>query len=126
MYASKELMIRDTNERNNKSASDQKAKRPRYIMVFIDEINRFMPFSKPLGKLNTVAEQIVKTVIAGRSRGTILFSAQQFKSAVDYSLHESTGTHILAKVGSSELSNPFYNMMDESTKLNIVRLNKGE
>jgi len=127
MYASKELTIRDTNGRKDKSASDQnKAKRPKYIMVFIDEINRFMPFSKPLGKLNTVAEQIVKTVLAGRSRGTILFSAQQFKSAVNYILHESTGTHILAKVGSSELSNPFYNIMDVNTKMNIVRLNKGE
>ena len=75
-----------------------------------------MPISKPLGKLNTVGEQIVKTVIAGRSRGTILFSAQQFKSTVDPSLHESTGMHIIAKVGLSELSTAPYNMIDESTK----------
>ncbi|MGA9840933.1 MAG: hypothetical protein WBQ25_01315, partial [Nitrososphaeraceae archaeon] len=127
MYASKELISGNVEGRKDKTANDQnQAKRPKYIMVFIDEINRFLPISKPLGKLNTVGEQIVKTVIAGRSRGTILFSAQQFKSAVDYSLHESTGTHILAKVGSSELSTPFYNMMDDNTKTNIIRLNKGE
>jgi hypothetical protein len=54
--------------------------------------------------MNTVAEQIMKTIIAVRSRHTILFSAQQFKSAVDYSLHENTGMHIIAKVGLSELS----------------------
>ena len=53
-------------------------------------------------------------------------SAQQFKSAVDYSLHENTGLHITAKVGLSELSSMPYNIFDQSTKMNIVRLNKGE
>jgi DNA helicase HerA-like ATPase len=95
-------------------------------MVFIDEINRFLPSSKPPAKLNTVGEQIVKTVNAGRTRGTILLSAQQFKSTVDQNLHESTGMHIIAKIGLSELSTASYNMIDESTKMNIVRLNKGE
>jgi hypothetical protein len=78
------------------------------------------------GRRNTIAEQIMKTIIAGRSRHTILFSAQQFKSAVDYSLHENTGLHITAKLGLSELSSMPYNIIDQSTKMNIVRLNKGE
>jgi hypothetical protein len=33
---------------------------------------------------------------------------------------------VTAKVGLSELSTVPYNMIDESTKMNIVRLNKGE
>ena len=103
-------------------------KKPKYLLIFIDEINRFVP--KSSGSYyrmnNTVAEQIMKTVIAGSSRHTILFSAQQFKSAVDYSLHENTGTHIIAKVGLSELSTNTYNNINKSTKMNIVRLNKGE
>ena len=45
---------------------------------------------------------------------------------MDYALHENTGMHITAKVGLSELSTAPYNMIDESTKMNIVRLNKGE
>ena len=68
----------------------------------------------------------MKTLIAGRSRGTILFSAQQFKSATDLRLHENTGLHLIAKLGLSELSAEPYSMIDESTKNNIVRLNKGE
>ena len=76
--------------------------------------------------MDAVAEQIMKTLIAGRSRGTILFSAQQFKSATDFRLHENTGLHIIAKLGLSELSAEPYSMIDESTKNNIVRLNKGE
>jgi hypothetical protein len=68
----------------------------------------------------------MRTVIAGRTRETVLFSAQQFKSATDYRLHENTGLHITAKVGLSELSTQPYSMIDESTKNNIARLNKGE
>jgi hypothetical protein len=75
---------------------------------------------------SAVAEQIMKTIIAGKSRNTILFSAQQFKSEVDYTLHENTGLHITAKLGTSELSTKPYDMIDESTKMNISRLNKGE
>src|SRR5919109_3843481 len=102
----------------------QSGKRPQYILIFVDEINRFIPRSR--GKMSAVAEQVMRTVVAGRSRGTILFSAQQFKSTVDPALHEGTGMHIMAKLGISELSMPPYSMIDESTKANIVRLNKGE
>ena len=82
MYASKESSTSVSNCSNNTKEPTQ-GKKPRYVLVFIDEINRFLPSSKPLGKLNTVGEQIVKTVNAGRTRGTILFSAQQFKSTVE-------------------------------------------
>ena len=68
----------------------------------------------------------MKTLISGRSRGTILFSAQQFKSSVDYSLHENTGMHVIAKTGLSELATAPYKGLDKHTRLNIVRLNKGE
>ena len=100
--------------------------KPDYILIFVDEINRFIPKSQSEGQMNAVAEQIMRTLIAGRSRGTVLFSAQQFKSATDSRLHENTGLHITAKLGLSELSTEPYHMIDESTKNNIVRLNKGE
>jgi uncharacterized protein len=118
MYSSNPFA--DTSNDNLKN----KEKTP-YIFVFIDEINRYIPKSS-FGKINAVSEQIMRTVIAGRSRGTILFSAQQFKSATDYKLQENTGLHITAKLGISELSKEPYSMLDESTKNNIVRLNKGE
>ncbi|MDQ3883246.1 MAG: hypothetical protein M3243_04240 [Thermoproteota archaeon] len=105
-------------------SSRQSNKSPKYILIFVDEINRFIPQSTR--NISAVAEQIMRTVVAGKSRGTILFSAQQFKSTVDPALHENTGMHIIAKLGMSELSTPPYSMIDESTKANIVRLNKGE
>ena len=117
----------DSPNDNADGDADDKIKnkeKPPYIFVFIDEINRYIPKS-PFGK-SAVSEQIMRTVIAGRSRGTILFSAQQFKSATDYKLQENTGLHITGKLGISELSTEPYSMLDESTKNNIVRLNKGE
>jgi uncharacterized protein len=121
MYSSREYLGDDSNDKKNK-----KDERPKYILIFVDEINRFIPKSEYLGRMNAVSEQIMRTLIAGISRGTILFSAQQFKSATDYRLHENTGLHITAKLGLSELSTDPYSMLDESTKMNIARLNKGE
>lgn len=121
MYSSREFLGDDSSDEKNK-----KDERPKYILIFVDEINRFIPKSEYLGRMNAVSEQIMRTLIAGISRGTILFSAQQFKSATDYRLHENTGLHITAKLGLSELSTDPYSMLDESTKMNIARLNKGE
>jgi len=131
MYSSRYYNLEDDNRSNNTNIDSNKnnvqndQKKLHYILVFIDEINRFIPKSQN-GKMNSVSEQIMRTVTAGRTRGTILFSAQQFKSATDYRLHENTDLHITAKLGLSELSTEPYSMLDESTKMNIVRLNKGE
>jgi uncharacterized protein len=132
MYSARYYNLKDDksdNNNNTKIDNDknnfQKNQKLNYILVFIDEINRYIPKSQK-GIMNSVSEQIMRTVIAGRTRGTILFSAQQFKSATDYRLQENTDLHITAKLGLSELYTEPYAMLDESTKMNIVRLNKGE
>ena len=131
MYSSRYYSHEDDNRINNSNIDSNKSnvqndqKKLHYILVFIDEINRFIPKAQN-GQMNSVSEQIMRTVTAGRTRGTILFSAQQFKSATDYRLHENTDLHITAKLGLSELSTEPYSMLDESPKKNIVRLNKGE
>jgi uncharacterized protein len=101
-------------------------RRPKYLLIFIDEINRFLPQAYPMGRRTAVAEQITKTLIAGRSRDTILLSAQQFKSSTDPILHDNTGIHMIAKLGMSELSKSPYAMLDDITKNNIVHMDKGE
>jgi DNA helicase HerA-like ATPase len=106
--------------------SVEQSRRPKYLLIFIDEINRFLPQAYPMGRRTSVAEQITKTLIAGKSRDTILLSAQQFKSAVDPILHDNTGIHMIAKLGMSELSKSPYAMLDDITKNNIVHLDKGE
>ncbi|HJT85884.1 MAG TPA: hypothetical protein VJ697_15480 [Nitrososphaeraceae archaeon] len=131
MYSARYYQL-DNNSSNNpniggryKNNNENDRKKLQYLLVFVDEINRYIPKSQN-GIMNAVSDQIMRTVIAGRTRGTILFSAQQFKSATDYRLQENTDLHITAKLGLSELSTVPYSMLDESTRKNIVRLNKGE
>lgn len=130
IYSESYYNFEDDNEKNiiNKNTIKlEKRKKPHYIIVFLDEINRFIPQTLK-EKIDAIPEQIMKTVIAGRSRGTILFSAQQFKSQTDTRLQENMGLHVTAKIeiGRSELSKEPYSIIDETTKTNIVRLNKGE
>jgi DNA helicase HerA-like ATPase len=128
IYSESYYNFEDDNEKNiiNKNTIKlEERKKPHYIIIFLDEINRFIP--KTLKeKIDAIPEQIMKTVIAGRSRGTIIFSAQQFKSQTDTRLQENMGLHVTAKIGRSELSKEPYSIIDETTKTNIVRLNKGE
>ena len=125
MYYNFEDDNENSNTINKNIMKPEERKKPHYIIIFIDEINRFIP--KTLGeRIDAISEQIMKTVIAGRSRGTVLFSAQQFKSQTDTRLQENMGLHVTAKVGRSELSKEPYSIIDEITKTNIVRLNKGE
>lgn len=127
-------VMRAVDERHSAQNASRTAAVAKYLIVFIDEVNRFLPSAGPSAaaaaaarRMSAAAEQVMKTVIAGRSRNTVLFSAQQFKSAVDAALHENTGTHTFAKLGMTELASaPYYNMIDDSVKRSIVRLNKGE
>jgi DNA helicase HerA-like ATPase len=128
MYSARHYDFEDDDENkslNRKTKKFQNKKKPQYIMIFIDEINRFIP-NTLRERMDVIPEQIMKTVIAGRSRGTVLFSAQQFKSQTDSRFQENIGLHVTAKVGRSELSKEPYSIIDETTKTNIVRLNKGE
>lgn len=126
IYSTKAESSSDDRPISGADGSITSDKRPKYLLIFIDEINRFLPKSRQAGRTSAASEQIMKTVISGGSRGTILFSAQQFKSASDYTLHENTGMHITGKVGLSELSNRPYDIIDQNTKMNIVRLHRGE
>ena len=100
----------------------------------LDEINRFLPHleahGNPLGAWvsarSAVSEEILKTVIAGKSRHIALLSAQQFKSQVDPFFNYNTGLHVTSKLGLSELSTPPYSIIDDTTKSSISKLQKGE
>ena len=109
-------------------------KKPKYIVIFIDEINRFLPRGESsntglgisMSNRSAVAEELLKTLITGKSRHCILFSAQQFKSQIDQSINENTGLHVITKLGLSELSSNSYSMVDDTTKSVISKLHKGE
>lgn len=124
-------------EQNNNKSEDNRPmemKNPKYILIMIDEINRFLPHlefhGNPLGagtsNRSAVSEEILKTIIAGKSRHIAILSAQQFKSQVDPFLNFNTGLHVTSKLGLSELSTQPYSSIDDTTKSSISKLQKGE
>ena len=136
-------ILRDSSEKEGKSK-----KKPKYIVILLDEVNRFLPHRIAGGSVmggtvgaggsgsigaggisvgrSTVGEELFKTLITGKSRHCILFTAQQFKSQIDPGLNENTGLHVLAKLGLSELTTGPYSMIDDVTKSVVSKLHKGE
>ncbi|MDW0282188.1 MAG: hypothetical protein QN720_06770 [Nitrososphaeraceae archaeon] len=118
----------DTHEQNKRELKPEIIDEiPKYLVVFLDEINRFIPKSHLMTRLNPVADQIMRFVIEGRSRCNILLSAQQFKSETDVRFQENIGLHVIGKLGRTELlAQPYYSMIDERVKKNIALLERGE
>ena len=122
------------NDDEKQRTKTELTKKPKYIVIFIDEINRFLPRGESgntglgisMSNRSAVAEELLKTLITGKSRHCILFSAQQFKSQIDQSINENTGLHVITKLGLSELASKSYSMVDDATKSVISKLHKGE
>lgn len=120
------LSVRESKTKERTSL-EKKSDIPKYMVIFLDEINRFVPKTQHMSRLSPVADQIMRFVIEGRSRCNILLSAQQFKSETDFRLQENIGLHVIGKLGMTELlAGPYYSMIDEQVKRNIARLERGE
>ena len=65
MYSARENLDNDDANNNANNNNESKGKRPKFILIFVDEINRFIPKSNDLRKMDAVSEQIMRTVIAG-------------------------------------------------------------
>ncbi len=120
------LSVRESKTKERTSL-EKRSEIPKYMVIFLDEINRFVPKTQHMSRLSPVADQIMRFVIEGRSRCNILLSAQQFKSETDFRLQENIGLHVIGKLGMTELlAGPYYSMIDEQVKRNIARLERGE
>ena len=94
---------------------------PRKIVIFVDELNSIVPS----GSSSAIAEQIVEIARKGRSRGTILFGAEQFKSEVHEQVAGNSSIHAIGRTGSSEIRKSAYSFLDDGAKHTIMTLGKG-
>ena len=95
--------------------------RPKLIL-FVDELNTIAP----AGSTSAITEQLVEVARKGRSRGTILFGAEQFKSDIHDQIVGNCGTHVIGRTGSAEIRRTAYSFLDETAKQNIMNLARGE
>lgn len=96
---------------------------PEKVILLVDELNKYAPRGTQPAP---VAQQVIEIARTGRSRGAVLFGAEQFKSEVHEQVYENAATHIIGRTGSSELSSHPYSFLDKGTKNNVTRLEKGE
>jgi len=96
---------------------------PEKVIIFVDELNKYAPSG---GKESALIEQILDISERGRSLGVILFSAQQFMSAVHSRVTGNTATKILGRSSSAEIMQPDYRFLDPDLKMSLTRLSKGE
>lgn len=103
--------------------SDETLNLPEKVIIFVDELNKYAPSGS---KDSPLIEQILDISERGRSLGVILFSAQQFMSAVHSRVTGNSATKVLGRTASSEVLMPDYRFLDNDLKMSLTRLSKGE
>jgi hypothetical protein len=97
---------------------------PSRIIVFIDELNKYA--SKDIPKNSPILKQILDISERGRSLGIILFSVEQFKSAIHDRVKGNCATHAYGRTNAIEISKSDYNFVPPVFKNMMTRLSPGE
>jgi hypothetical protein len=97
---------------------------PSKIIVFVDELNKYA--SNDVPKSSPILRQIIDITERGRSLGIILFSAEQFKSAINDRVKGNCSTHAYARTNAIEISKNDYRYIPQVFKNMMTRLKQGE
>mgnify|MGYP006279150985 CR=1 FL=1 len=97
---------------------------PSRIIIFIDELNKYA--SNDVPKNSPILRQIIDIAERGRSLGIILFSAEQFKSAIHDRVKGNCSTHAYGRTNAIEISKSDYKFIPSVYKNMMTRLKQGE
>lgn len=97
---------------------------PSKIVIFIDELNKYASTDVP--KNSPILRQIIDITERGRSLGIILFSAEQFKSAIHDRVVGNCATHAYGRSNAIEISKNDYKFIPKVYKNMMTRLSQGE
>ena len=97
---------------------------PSKIIIFIDELNKYA--SKDVPKNSPILRQILDISERGRSLGIILFSVEQFKSAIHDRVKGNCATHAYGRTNAIEISKSDYRFIPQVYKNMMTRLTPGE
>ncbi|WYD80796.1 MAG: ATP-binding protein [Candidatus Electrothrix gigas] len=104
--------------------TDNEENIPSRIIVFIDELNKYAGSDLP--KNSPILRQIIDISERGRSLGIVLFSAEQFKSAIHERVKGNCSTHAYGRTNAIEVSKKDYSYIPKVYKNMMVRLSQGE
>lgn len=97
---------------------------PSKVVIFIDELNKYASSDVP--KSSPILRQIIDIAERGRSLGIILFSVEQFKSAIHDRVKGNCSTHAFGRTNAIEISKGDYRFVSPVFKNMMTRLTQGE
>lgn len=97
---------------------------PKRIIIFVDELNKYASSSAP--KTSPILNNILEITERGRSMGIVLFSAEQFKSAIHDRAKGNCSTHAYGRTNAIEISKSDYRFIPKVFTNMMTRLSKGD
>ncbi|MCQ2346622.1 MAG: ATP-binding protein [Paludibacteraceae bacterium] len=97
---------------------------PDKIVVFVDELNKYAGKDTP--KSSQILQQLLEITERGRSLGLILFSVEQFKSAIHDRVRGNCATSAYGRTNFVEVANSEYRYYGETYRNMMTRLDPGE
>lgn len=97
---------------------------PQKIIIFIDELNKYASSDVP--RNSPILRQIIDIAERGRSLGVVLFSAEQFRSAIHDRVKGNCSTHAYGRTNAIEISKRDYSFIPPVYKNMMTRLKQGE
>lgn len=97
---------------------------PKKVIIFVDELNKYAPSTSSKG--SPLLANLLDITERGRSEGIILFSAEQFRSAIHDRIKGNCGTNVYGRTNAIEVSRPDYKFVPTVYANMMTRLNKGD
>jgi hypothetical protein len=97
---------------------------PDKIILFVDELNKYASSDAP--KNSPILKQLLDIAERGRSLGIILFSVEQFRSAIHDRVKGNCATQAYGRTNDIEVSKPDYRYIPKVYQNMMTRLSPGE
>jgi len=104
-------------------APEQREQIPDRIVIFVDELNKYASSEAP--KSSPILRLLLDIAERGRSLGIVLFSAEQFKSAIHKRVTGNCSTHAYGRTNSIEVADKTYSFVPSTYKNMMTRLKQG-
>ena len=110
---------------SGESGLDQAEELPEKVIIFVDELNKYAPASAR-GQETPILDQVLDISERGRSFGIVLFSAQQFLSAVHPRVTGNAATKVFGRTDSTEIAEAPYRRLNQDVRSHLTQLTQGE
>ena len=97
---------------------------PKKVILFVDELNKYASTDTP--KNSPILRQLLDITERGRSLGIILFSVEQFRSAIHDRVKGNCATAAYGRTNAIEVSKPDYRYIPKVYQNMMTRLPAGE